>query len=166
VTSEQKRADARFRPFRVAVYSVFIAVILVFSLAITVSTVRSAIEMTPRHQPEASVVLTVRECADLAEALWKELEQGRQGLSKEGQAKTADQRWTGFRVEWMQRHRRAESTCAVESSSRTALKKVFTRLDKAMDLYTTHAVQYAGEVGPTIDTLREEIDGARRSVSN
>lgn len=150
------------RPFRVAMYGFYLAVVGTFSLLIIVSVVKSVIAMTPGHRRQSDVVLSERECFQKAEQLWNELEKERQALASHTPATTADDVWAEFRVKWLERHRQAASMCALDSRARARLREVFLRLDKAMDLYTTHAVQYSGEVGPTADALKQALNDATK----
>lgn len=153
--------DPRFRPYRVAAYLAYLVVVTIFSMLIIVSVVRSVFAMTPPHLPPAAITLTVRECLDRADVLFGELEARRREMADTVSAREADARWLAFRLEWLKRHREAESACALESQQRPALKSVFGHLERAMDLYTTHAVQYQGEVVPTVEALRKAREQAR-----
>jgi hypothetical protein len=144
-------------------YSLYLLVVGTIAIMLTVSVVKSVSAMTPRHRPSPAQTLTERECLDRADQLWTELDDRRKALSNSVPAANADNAFTHFRVEWLQRHREAEGLCAVESQSRVALREVFRRLEQTMDLYTTHTVQYAGEVGPTVDALREAMAKARQA---
>ncbi|MHB8876075.1 MAG: hypothetical protein ACYC8T_20485 [Myxococcaceae bacterium] len=157
--------DPRFRPFRVTAYLTYIVVVVVFSSLIIFSVVRSVLAMTPPRLPESSTTLTVAECLERAEGLWRELEGRRKSLGDHSAARQADSAWPGFRRQWLERHRQAEAVCALESKQRVALKEVFTRLERAMDLHTTHAVQYAGEIGPTVDAMRQAMNQARKDAA-
>lgn len=152
----------KLRRFRIAAYAVYLAVVGLFCTLLIVSVVRSVIAMTPRRLPGSDKVLTVPECVAAGEKLWAELDGRRQMLGAQVPAHDADIAWARFRVEWLQRHREAESMCAVDSKSRASLKAMFSKLDRVMDLYTTHAVQYSGEIGPSVDALRAAIEAARK----
>ncbi|HLL54868.1 MAG TPA: hypothetical protein VK447_15040 [Myxococcaceae bacterium] len=154
--------DPRLRPFRVAAYAFYLVVVSVFCLFIIFSVFRSVYAMSPSRKPSSAETLTVRECLDGAEALWRELDDHRRELSTRAPARRADQEWTGFRVGWLNRLRELESRCAVESQGRAPIRVVFERLDGLMDLYTTHAVQFAGAVGGPVDAFRESLQEARR----
>ena len=154
-------ADARYRPFRIAVWAVYFVVLVFFGTSIAVSVIRSVLDMTPDHRPPSPTALNPEECLARAKELWLELDQQRKNLSGQPAVRRVDaEYWTRFRVEWLQKHRAAESACAVTSPGREKLKVVFTRLEQTMDLYTTHAVQFAGEVGPTVDALKDSLAGA------
>ena len=135
----------------------------VFSLAITVNVVRSTLAMTPARPPPATSLLSAEECVAIARALWGELDQHRNSLSDPpdaGSVRRVDLDWTQFRINWLTRQNEAASRCSGEGADRLALKRVFKDLDAAMNLYTTHAVQFAGEVGPTLDALRIDLKAA------
>ena len=150
--------DHRLRPFRSAAMGLYLVVVVTFSLLITASVVRSVQAMTPGRLPAADQTLTVKECVDLAQGLFGELDGRRQDLSKQVPARRSDRDWERFRVGWLERLREAESRCAVEGHSRPELKDVFRWLDRLMSQYTTHAVQYAEEIGPSVDRLRAALD--------
>ncbi len=159
--------DPRFRPFRAAAYGVYIIVVAIFSLWIIVSVSRSVASMTPEALPpaEPAQVLSFRECLDAAQGLWTELESQRETLVRKVPARSVDQEWMRIRTEWLQRLRERESRCALTSRERAELRVVFQRLEQVQDLYTIHAVQYAGEVGGAVDALQAAFDTARRNAS-
>jgi hypothetical protein len=152
--------DPRYRPFRVAAWSMYIAVATVFALFITVSVIRSTLAMSPDHRPPAATILSVEECLQRARGLYLELDERRKTMSQAREVRRVDAEWTPFRVDWLSRHRAAESACAVAQPGRESLKAIYDALDKTMDLYTTHAVQFAGEVGPTLDALKASLDAS------
>lgn len=157
------RKDPRFRPFRAAAYGVYIAVVVAFCLAITISVTRSVMAMTPERKPAAEPVLSYRECLDGADKLWSELESEREKLVRTSPASKVDKQWMDFRTGWLRRLSDQEAQCALESRDRTSLKEVFRRLEEVQDLYTIHAVQYAGEVGGAVDALRGAFSAARKN---
>jgi len=157
--------DARLRSFRVGAYLGYIAVVTVFSALIINSVVRSVVAMTPPHLPASPETLTVRECLDRSDALWNELEAHRRAMADTAAARDADAQWLAFRLDWIKRHRVAESMCALESHQRVALKAVYRRLERAMALYTTNAVQYEGEIGPTVEALRKAREQAQKDAA-
>lgn len=165
MSTAQSRPDPRFRPYRAAAYGLYIAVVSVFSLAVLVSVGRSVASMTPERLPPAGVTLTYRECIDEAQKLWAELETRREHLVSQTPARKVDQEWMRFRTAWLERLRISESHCALESQDRSALKTVYRRLEHVQDLYTIHAVQYAGEVGGVVESLDSAFDKARANAA-
>jgi hypothetical protein len=167
VSDADPSKDPRFRPFRAAAYGVYIIVVAIFSLWIIVSVSRSVASMTPEALPpaEPAQVLSFRECLDAAQGLWTELESQRETLVRKVPARSVDQEWMRIRTEWLQRLRERESRCALTSRERAELRVVFQRLEQVQDLYTIHAVQYAGEVGGAVDALQAAFDTARRNAS-
>ncbi|MCI0569131.1 MAG: hypothetical protein L0Y66_00110 [Myxococcaceae bacterium] len=160
--------NPRYRPFRAAVYAVYLTVVTAFCLLVIVGVVRSVRRMTPDRPPSPDTLLTPRECVEGAQALFDELETARRSLERgedESEARGAAERWSDFRVAWLANLRGLEARCAPEARSRVVLLPVFQDLERVLDLYTTHAVQYAGEVGPTVDRLREDLRAARRDPS-
>jgi len=149
--------DPRYRPFRIFCYGLYILVVTAFSVNVTVSVVRSVMAMTPPRRAPTETVLSVRECVEGAERLWDELDAKRQTMSSHEPARRADQDWSLFRVKWLTNFRDIEAQCAVDARSRKPLKTVYARLDRIMDLYTTHSVQFAGEIGGAIDAFREAL---------
>lgn len=117
--------------------------------------------MTPRKPEPAAEVLSANQCVERTQALLDELEKKRQALTQADSVRRVDQKWTHFRVEWLQREGQLESQCDAHAKDRKSLGLAFEQLEKLMDLYTTHAVQFAGEVGPTFDDVRESISQAR-----
>ena len=157
--------NARYRPFRGLAWGLYLVFTVTFSVAITVNVVRSTLAMTPPPPPPATTLLSPDECVAAARALWIELDQRRDSLSDPpdaGSVRRVDADWTQFRIEWLMRHNVLASRCAAEGPDRLVIQKIFKELDTVMDLYTTNAVQFAGEVGPTLDALRADLKTAER----
>ena len=157
------RKDPRYRPFRAAAYGLYIAVVTVFCLFIIVSVTRSVAAMTPEQKPPVEPVLSYRECLDAAEELWSQLESEREKLVRTTPARNVDRQWMEARTQWMARLRDREAHCALGSRDRVDLKELYHQLEEVQDLYTIHAVQYAGEVGGVVDALRGAFSTARRN---
>lgn len=156
------KPDARLRPFRAAAWAFYLVVAGVFSLLIIVGVIRSTLAMSPPHQTEAAYLLGTTECAGRLRALFNELEeQRRQLVGTTGSARKVDREWVKFRLEWLGRERSAESVCALNAQGREKLARAFRELNSLMNLYTTHAVQFAGEVGPTVDAFEEALEAAK-----
>lgn len=161
-SSPKAGLDPRYRPFRIGAYGFYLVVVSIVSLLVIRSVVSSVIQMTPGRKPPAEQTLTVAECLQRAEALFRELETERAKVSASVPAARSDLTWEQFRVSWIERYRDAESRCALESRSRTSLREVYDRLSRVMDLFTTAAVQYAGEAGGAVDALREALVAAHQ----
>jgi hypothetical protein len=152
--------DPRYRPYRIAMWVVYFAVLAFFTGSIIVSVIRSVMVMTPSHRTTDTSVLTPDVCVLRAKALWSDLDQHRKAMSEQAEVRRVDADfWLQFRGDWLQRHRDAEAQCAVDSPGRENLKAIFRRLEQTMNLYTTHATQFAGEVGPTVDALKSSLKG-------
>lgn len=156
------RKDPRFRPFRIAALTVYLAVVLAFSFNVIASVLRSALAMSPARLPEAEAALTVGECADGVERLFGELEDLRKNWGDQAQVRHVDEEWMELRVKWLEKFRKLESECAIRSKSRERIRSLFVRLERIQDLYTTQAVQFAGELGGAIDGLHEAARQARQ----
>jgi hypothetical protein len=165
VATRPKTRDPRYRPYRVFFYGVYLLVVVVFSGNVILNVVRSVAEMTPPKRESMEATLSVKECLEAAEELWRELDSHRQGLSAHTPTRKVDQEWTEFRGRWLAKFREDESKCALRSRARLPLKTVYDRLDHLHDLYTTHAVQFAGEVGPAVDGFREAIQTAKQELA-
>jgi hypothetical protein len=163
VSAPDPRKDPRYRPYRAAAYGLYFTVVVAFCLVIIVSVVRSVAAMTPRKQPAAEQVLTYQECLQGAEALWSQLEAERERLVRTAPAHEVGRQWMDFSTPWLEQLRSLEARCALKSRERSSLATVFRRLDEVQDLYTIHAVQYAGEVGGAVDALRSAFSKARQS---
>lgn len=148
-----KARNARYRPFRALALSLYLVVVVTFSMLVIISVVRSVLEMTPRKPLIASEHLTAQQCAVRAQELYEQLETRRQDLSAVQPAAEASLRWTSFRVEWLNRLRQTEASCAEDALRRD----VFDRLETLENLYTTSAVQYSGEMGPAVDAFRRAL---------
>src|SRR5262249_51169454 len=136
------------------------AVLLFFAGSISVSVIRSVLAMTPDHRSATTPTMSAGECLEKARELWTDLDDHRKAMSAQIEVRRGGaDLWSQFRVGWLKRHRAAEEACAVDLPGRENLKAVFKRLDQTMDLYTTHATQYAGEVGPTVDALKAALGG-------
>ncbi|PTL76860.1 hypothetical protein [Vitiosangium sp. GDMCC 1.1324] len=156
------RKDPRYRPFRAAAYGLYFAVVVAFCLAVTIGVFRSVGAMTPERRPPAEKLLNYRECLDAADGLWSQLESEREKLVRTTPARKVDKQWMDFRTVWLQRLADQEALCGLESRDRTNLKEVYRRLEEVQDLYTIHAVQYAGEVGGAVDALHGAFSTARK----
>ncbi|XXF75000.1 hypothetical protein P2318_18175 [Myxococcaceae bacterium GXIMD 01537] len=159
----EPRKDPRYRPFRAAAYGVHIAVSTVFSLWIIVNVSRSVAAMTPERQPPAPTLLSYRECLDAAQDLWADLEREREKLVRTQPARDVAEEWMRARTAWLERVRAREAQCGLKSRDRVLLQAVYQRMERVLDLYTIHAVQYAGEVGHGVDALQDAFEAARRS---
>ena len=157
------RADPRYRPFRIAAYALYLAVVGLFSLLITVSVVRSVLAMTPRREPVHTATLDVESCVGRASSLFEEMEERRRAITAAPAVSRAASSWTAWRVEWLNRVRQAESSCGVGMPDRAALGRIFSQLEHLEDLYTTSAVQTSGEIGPALDRFRRDLEAARRA---
>ena len=160
----QNPKDPRFRYFRQATYGLYLVVTVGFCGSLIWQVYRSTHAMTYGTKAHAvGAASPVPECVDGAEGLFKELEARRQQLPVPPPAVSADQRWLDFRREWIERFRDLEARCALGSTDREPLAELFKMLEKVADLYTTHAVQYAGHVGPGADELAMRFDELRKS---
>ncbi|WNG57244.1 hypothetical protein F0U59_22580 [Archangium gephyra] len=163
MSESDPRKDPRFRPFRAAAYGLYIAVVSAFCIAVIIGVTRSVRALTPAKKPAEEQVLTYRECLDAADSLWSQLESEREKLVRISPARDVDKEWLTFRTHWLQGMRDTEARCALESRDRANLKEVFRRLEDVQDLYSIHAVQYAGEVGGVVDALRGAFSTARKN---
>lgn len=155
------RKDPRFRSFRAAAYGVHIFVSAIFCLWLIVSVSHSVADMTPAKRPHATgaQVLSFSQCVDGAQLRWNDLETQRETLVRNAPASSVVQGWMKFRTGWLESLRDLESRCPEDPQLRTVIQ----RLEEVQDLYTIHAVQYAGEVGGAVDALQAAFDAARRS---
>ena len=160
MAAQSSPRNPRFRAFRIGAYVAYLTVVGSFSLLVINSVVRSVHEMTPRRMPPTQPLLSVQACVDQAQGLFNELDRHRKELSSHVPVADADIGWKDFRVGWLKQHREAEAHCGVDGPGRRPLREVYRRLEQAMDLYTTQSVQYAGEVGPTVDKLRAAMAAA------
>lgn len=156
--------DPRFRPFRGATYAVYLLAVTVFCVLVLISVLRSIDAMSPEKLPETSPPLTVAECVDGAGALYAELENARREMGGGAAATEAALRWGDFRVAWLTRMRKLEASCATSSQSRPGLAPVFVQLKKLVEVHSTHAVQYSGEVGPAVVKLHRLMAVARHDA--
>jgi hypothetical protein len=157
--------DPRFRRFRAVALGFHLILATVFSLLVTVSVVRSVREMTPSRPPPPERPATVGECLAQLQTLWGELDAKRRELSEHSPAQQADDAWFAFRGAFLVRLRASEAGCGVGSRSRPELRKLFWRLERVLDLYTTHAVQFAGEIGGAVDAFRSSLERAKKDPS-
>jgi hypothetical protein len=121
--------------------------------------------MTPEVKPASERLLSYRECLDSAQSLWADLERSREQLVRTQPARDVDQEWMRLRTAWLERVRATEAECGLKSRDRAPLQAVYQRLENVLDLYTIHAVQYAGEVGGGVDALQAAFETARKNPS-
>ncbi|RPH73097.1 MAG: hypothetical protein EHM78_00060 [Myxococcaceae bacterium] len=153
--------DPRYRPYRVAVIAVYLVVVSTFCLLVTASVARSVRTMSPRREPVRTATLAPEACVERASVLLDELEGRRRALTGITPASRADTSWMSFRVEWLERVRQAERSCGVDLPERKELAELFDQLEHLEDLYTTSAVQYAGEIGPALDRFHRMVAQTR-----
>lgn len=144
-------------------YGLYLVVTVGFSSSLIYQVYKSTHAMTYGVKEHATTTITPRECVDGAEALFKELEAQREAMNDPPNVRAADQKWLENRGDWVERFRDLEAQCALDSQTRGALKDLFKKLEKVADLYTTHAVQYAGHVGPGADELATMFVEIRKS---
>ncbi len=155
--------QAQLRPYRGAAWALYLVVAVGFSSLVIYSVTKSVFQMSP-DRPAPATAKSVEVCAAGLTALYDTLEGERQKLTAP-RASEADRRWLTFRTGWMVRLRELEAECALEESERSELKVAFTGLNKVMDLSTVEATQLAGQLGPALDTFRQQLGalpGGRR----
>lgn len=148
--------DPRFRSFRGGAWALYLFFAVGFSSLIIYSVFVSVLKMTP-GRPSTSEIVSEGECLRDARVLFTELEQFRKDTTSSPDIAHADQRFLTFRQPWIQRKRALEAKCGLDS--RANLKAMFASLERALDLYTTATIQFAGGVGPTIDELKKQLEG-------
>lgn len=153
------RQDVRFRRFRAVSLAVYLVFTIGFSSLVTVSVFRSVFAMSPKP-PAVAQALSMQECAAKARSLFDELDGHRRNLSQQPEVVSSDLRWSRFRLDWLTRTRQVEAQCSLHEASREKLKIAFRELDHLLDLFTVHAVQFAGEIGPSLDATRRALDAA------
>jgi hypothetical protein len=152
----------RLRPFRAAAYGVHVAAATAFCLFIIWNVVRSVRAMTPPLPPSPAKLADVDTCSDRAQALWTALEERRRGLAEGTEPiRAAHQRWSEFRLEWLTQLRSTQAECSGAHPERAALGVLFQDLQRLEDLYSTHAVQYVGEIGPSVDRFQRDLEKVR-----
>lgn len=148
--------DPRLRPFRGAMWILYLIVSVGFSSLVIFSVTKSVFEMSP-DRPVAGSVRTAAECTAGLSALFDELEVERRQLSAVGKVSEADHRWMSFRNAWIVRMRALEAECDLDSPGRADLKVAFARLNQVMDQSTVQATQLAGQLGPALDAFRKAL---------
>jgi hypothetical protein len=144
-------------------YALYVAVVAAFSALVGISVVRSVVQMSPRAHRASGDPLPVSHCVSESEALWRALDDERKEFTRSQPARSVDEEFSHFRVEWLRRLRDLQGRCVADAPERRPLREVFRRLEQVQDLYTTHAVQYAGEVGPAVDALLAAMARAREA---
>lgn len=161
----EERKDPRFRPFRALSWGVYLFVTVGFCFVIIYNVLSSAATMTPRRVGEAKEQRAEVECRSGLMTLFADMDSQRQALAAARPVRSVDLQWTKFRLPWLEQLRDLESHCTKAQGASPELAKAFVRLDKLMDLYTTHAVQFAGEVGPTLDAYVSAVGAPDASAS-
>lgn len=154
--------DPRFRPFRTAAWAVYLVVAVGFSSLIIYSVFSSVFRMTPGRPTGITDIMTEKDCAIEARALLADLDEHRKALFADKDTRTADQRFLPFRNDLLRRKKLLEARCAIDAKERAALRDMFATLDQVLDLYTTSTVQFAGGVGPALDSLKEQLDAIEK----
>jgi hypothetical protein len=161
VRAPSPQKDPKLRPFRVAAYALYLAVVLGFSSLVIGSVYRSVWAMSPSVPELHGEALPTDACLLRADALWQELEGRRRTFSDAKNASTLVRGWQAFRADWLHRLRDVQAQCGAESSERKKLGKVFQKLEQVADLYTTSATQYGGEIAPAVAAYRKAVAQAR-----
>ncbi len=139
-----------------AVYLVFT---VTFCLVLTWSVLNSVLAMNPKV-PAASAPLSAPVCLTRLRELVNELDLRNRNISALGNVTTSDLKWSEYRLQWLTRSRELESHCSLKDPANEKLGAAFKQAGHVLDLYTVHAVQFAGEIGPSIDALRVMLDEA------
>ena len=139
-----------------AVYLVFT---VTFCLVLTWSVLNSVLAMNPKV-PAASEPLGAAVCLTRLRELINDLDLRNRNISALGNVTTSDLKWSEYRLQWLTRSRELESHCSLKDPANVKLEAAFKQADHVLDLYTVHAVQFAGEIGPSIDALRVMLDEA------
>lgn len=147
-------ATKKFRPFRTVAWAVYLLISVGFSMLVIVSVFSSVLAMTPARPKESPDVLSVRQCADGAAAMFEELEQQRKGFTESA---GADRRFLEFRTDWLLRERRLEAECALDRADRAELQTLIATLNRLLDQYTTGSVQYAGMLASTVEAFKAQL---------
>jgi hypothetical protein len=147
-----------YKGFRRGTLAVYLVFSVGFSCLVIWSVFSSVLAMTPKRPPASPDVLTLRQCALGAKAMFEELETQRKGFTTDGPAADADKRFLEFRTDWLIRERKLESECGVDQPERKQLKKAFGSLIHLVDQYTTGSVQFSGSLGSIVDDLKHELD--------
>jgi hypothetical protein len=151
--------DPRFRRFRTAAWALYFMVAVGFSSLVIYSVFRSVVAMSPGRPAFAGQVLPVAECTAQARDLLERLDAQRRDFFQPP-ATEADRRFLAFRGTWLEDKRALEARCGMGKPGREKLAAVLDELERLLDLYTTSSVQYAGAVGPTVESLRRRLDEA------
>jgi hypothetical protein len=154
--------DPKLRPFRVAAYALYLGVVGTFSVLVIVSVIRSVWAMSPGRPEVRGETLPTRVCLQQADALWQKLEGERRTFSDAKNASTLVEGWQRFRLAWLRELREAQARCGTEAPERAQLARVFDRLERVADLYTTSATQYGGEIAPALAAYRKAVSQAAR----
>ncbi len=145
-----------------AAYSGYLLVVTVFALLTARSVFLSVRRMTPSAQGPAPVQLPARSCVERIEASWRSLDAERKKISDSQPAAQAAQAWSEFRIGWLTRLRQDQAQCA--QAATPSMHRAFRQLEQVQDLYTTHVVQYAGEVGGAVDRFRDDLAQTRSEL--
>lgn len=163
--SDAAKPDAKYRPYRGAMWALYIAFASFIGLCVTISVIRSVQAMSPSRPPRGGTALDPEACRALAQQLFAELDGRRQKLASAETVRLVDADWTRWRVGWMNEFRDAEARCDVDAPERKQTREIFSALEKVADHYTIHAVQFAGEVGPAVDALRAALKPNQPAVT-
>ena len=106
-------------------YAVHIAVAAVFAVIVSISVIRSVVEMSPRAAGSPGALLPPRECVAEAETLWRVLDEERKEFTRSQPARSVDEEFSHFRVEWLRRFRELEGRCLADAPDRRPLREVF-----------------------------------------
>ncbi len=158
--SQPPARDPRNRPIRVAVLGAYLVFSVGFSGLVTANVISSVARQQPAHVPPDAQPIPVAACLVEARALAAKLDAQRQGLTALPERTSADKAWNTFRTSWLTELRALEGRCGNGLADRRELGPMFDELENLLDRYTTHTVQFAGQLGPALDAFDAAVKKA------
>ncbi len=158
MASSPPAKDPRYRPFRAVSWTVYLVISVGFSVLVTGSVIRSVWAMEPKTLPPGPP-LAADACRDQARRLLDELEQQRVALAASPSPHRVELDWVPFRNDWAARFHQVKGQCVDGSRERAGLAALFDELEDASSRYTVIATQFAQQMGPGLERLREKLDG-------
>jgi hypothetical protein len=152
-------SDQHLRPYRLVSWLAYLVMAVGFSSLVIFSVTKSVFSMTP-ERPGQVEALTESQCAERLQVLFVELDTERKSMG-DTTARGADQRWLTFRNGWVGRSATLEAQCSLSDPARQPLKRAFGLLAEVMDLSTIQSAQFEAQMGPTLDSLRDQLKALR-----
>ncbi|MGI5863447.1 MAG: hypothetical protein ACOX6T_15525 [Myxococcales bacterium] len=171
VTSARVKNPPEYRPFRLALWALYIsaALFIVGTLAVNcffLSRERMGVGGEPAAV-EAVDAAALAGCMSELQVLYAELSGQMNQTIGSQPARSSRLQWEDWSPGWRTRLRAVGARCRLETGDvpgAKAIKEAYDRLGLLHRHYTTLAVQFSKEIGPHADKLYKAMESAQKSI--